>query len=56
MRGLWTKETKELAEKVINGNSGAMRVVDELLWFSDWFEPGYEFISRTVFMWRYELS
>lgn len=38
MRGLWTKETMDLAIAVGNGNPGALRVIDELLWFSDWFK------------------
>lgn len=38
MRGLWTNETKKLALSVADGNPGALRVIDELLWFSKWFE------------------
>lgn len=38
MRGLWTEETKNLALNVADGNPGALRVVDELLYFTKWFE------------------
>lgn len=38
MRGLWTEETKNLALEVAQGNPGALRVIDELLWFTDWFD------------------
>ena len=38
MRGLWTEETKNLALSVSDGNPGALRVIDELLHFTKWFE------------------
>lgn len=38
MKGLWTEETKKLAMDVAKGNPGALRVIDELLWYSDWFK------------------
>jgi hypothetical protein len=38
MRGLWTEETQQLALKVASGNPGALRVIDELLSFSKWYQ------------------
>lgn len=38
MNGLWTEETKNLALDVSNGNMGALRVINELLHFTKWFE------------------
>lgn len=38
MRGVWTEDTKNLVIEVSQGNPGALRVIDELLWFSDWYK------------------
>jgi hypothetical protein len=38
MRGYWTDETKQLALDVAKGNAGALRVIDELMWFTRWAE------------------
>lgn len=38
MRGLWTEETKKLALDVAKGNPGALTVIDQLLYYSDWFQ------------------
>lgn len=36
MRGLYTEEARALLFSVAAGNPGAMRVADELTYFSDW--------------------
>ena len=38
MKGLYTEETKQLCIDVAKGNPGALRVIDELTWFSNWYK------------------
>ena len=38
MRGLYTDETKQLVMDVAQGNPGAFRVIDELCYFTKWYD------------------